>query len=461
MQDNGSLARGRQARADMRDRSFRDESELDDEDGFGGAPAPISNLDLILGQAGTARGRVQPVEVPAEVEEVVAAPAAGVRKKLKFRHAALILSFIGCVAVPSTAATLYMAFIATDQYHSTASFSVRSISGNSSAGDIMGIFTQASGSSSTSDSFILMDYIKSVDMLTQIEQNFDLEKMFERRGMDYYYGLASGMPIEKRLAYWRDLVDVSFDNASSIITIELRAFDPQDAQKLTSFIISRGEQLINDLSNRARDEVLRGSRQEVARAEIRLMSAREELRRYRDEEQEIDPTQGARVASDLIAGLEGKLTELNTSLITARQQMSDDAPRIKVLVAQISSLENQIQVERQRLGSGGVQSGPAESGASGKTSRVADVADRIQRYEVLRTQEEFAQKAYAASMAGLEKARIEAESKQRYLAAFIRPSISEEAQYPKRLLDSFLINLAFLFAWASAAMIYYNVRDRA
>ncbi|MGZ2442336.1 hypothetical protein ACVI55_004836 [Sinorhizobium medicae] len=50
-------------------------------------------------------------------------------KKLSFRHTVIAASFLGLVALPATLASLYMAFIAADQYHSTASFAVRSIEG--------------------------------------------------------------------------------------------------------------------------------------------------------------------------------------------------------------------------------------------------------------------------------------------------------------------------------------------
>ncbi len=55
-------------------------------------------------------------------------------RKLRWRHAIIGATFLGLVAVPATLASLYMAFIAADQYHSTASFAVRSIEGGVSGG---------------------------------------------------------------------------------------------------------------------------------------------------------------------------------------------------------------------------------------------------------------------------------------------------------------------------------------
>jgi capsular polysaccharide transport system permease protein len=462
MPSNIKLDRDRQAEKNKAVHPVRDMTDYDDDADERDEAPPRSNVELLLGRGSPVLAPVtRHVELPATTPGFAVEPTVRKRRALKLRHKTLVVSFLGLVLVPSACATAYMTLIAADQYSSSASFSVRSIAGSSNASDLMGIFGQASGSSSIADSFILMDYIGSADLLRQVEEKFDLESIYSRRGLDFYYSMGSGEPIENRLAFWRSVIGVSFDHSSGIITVDLKAFDPVDAKNLTDFIIARGEQLINDLSTKARDEVLRGSRQEVARAEMRLMSAREELRQYRNTSQEIDPTQGARVASDIVAGLESKLTDLNTSLNTARQQMSDDAPRIRVLKSEIASVKGQIQLEKQRLGTGSSASDGQAAEQSDKTSRFQDAASRLQIFEAVKTQEEFAQQAYASALGSLEKARMQAEEKQRYLGTFIRPSVSEEAQYPKRILNSFLVSLGFLFAWAASAMIYYNVRDRA
>lgn len=79
----------------------------------------------------------------------------------------------------------------------------------------------------------------------------------------------------------------------------------------------------------------------------------------------------------------------------------------------------------------------------------------------METEREFAERAYTAALASLEKARLEANNRQRYLALFIEPTLSELAQYPSRLLNALLVALGLLFAWGIGVMSYYNIRDRA
>ncbi|UTY46681.1 RkpR, polysaccharide export protein [Sinorhizobium fredii] len=372
-------------------------------------------------------------------------------KKLRWRHTIIGASFLGLVAVPATFASLYMAFIAADQYHSTTSFAVRSIEGGVST-DILGMFTQASGGSTVSDSYILMDYLLSERMAADADRKFKLEDVYATRGLDYFYGIGSDLPIEEKLAYWRDMVSVNFDHASGIMQVNVKAFDPKQAREIAQFIVDQSDNLVNSLSLSARNDVLRAAQDEVLAGEARLSKARMGLRDYRDKSQEISPEEGAKLAVQLIGSLEQQLTQLNADLATAKSQMSEDTPRIRVLKTRIESLEQQLAVERQRLGTGERKT---------VTNDSRDVAGRIAEFEELETEREFAERAYTAALSSLEKARIEANNRQRYLALFIEPTLSQLAQYPARLLNALLVTLGLLFAWGIGVMSYYNIRDRA
>lgn len=370
-------------------------------------------------------------------------------RRMKMRHKVIAGTFALFVAMPTVLAGFYMAFVAADQYHSSAAFAVRSIDGKVS-GDILGMFTQGTGGGSTgTDSYMLLDYIRSESMIEAVSKSVDIDVAFERRGFDFLYGMATGLPVEDRLAYWRRMVVADYDHTSSILNLKVKAFDPETAQAIASSIIRESERLINDLSLEARNGVLKASREEVELAEGRLSAARVALRNFRDVSQEADPVEAAKLAAQLVGSLEQQLTQLKTELTAARTRMAADSPRIRVITTQIRSLEQQLVEERQRFGSG-----------SADSSNSTDVASRILQYESLETEREFAEKAYTAALGSLEKARIDANNQQRYLATFIQPTLSELAQYPTRLLNVVLVFLACLFGWGVVTMGYYNIRDR-
>ncbi|WP_454747972.1 RkpR, polysaccharide export protein [Ciceribacter selenitireducens] len=377
---------------------------------------------------------------------------------LKIRHLIMIAGFIALVAIPSTLASLYLAFVAQDQYHSSSSFAVRSISSSVGASDILGVFSQSTATSTVADSYILIDYLLSERMLEDVDAKFDLDSVYAPRGGDYYFGLAAGEPIEDKVNYWRQMVTINFDHTSGILQLQVKAFDPKKAQEIANYILAKSEQLINELSDKAHDETLRLAREEIGIAEKRLTDARMALREFRDVSQDVDPVEGAKLAVQLVAGMERELAKLNADLEVARSQMAEDTPRIRVIKTQIAALESRIDAEKQRLGSGmaGTKTARTTQDLTG-----SDVSGRLQLYEKLELEREFGERAYAAALASLEKARMDATSKQRYLAVFIQPTLSQMAQYPSRLLSAFLVLLGGLFVWGMGTLIYYNIRDRA
>jgi capsular polysaccharide transport system permease protein len=394
------------------------------------------------------------------LKELLNPPAANLKNKVKnarrfhFRHLVIIASFILVVLLPSVIATSYMLFVAQDQYHSSASFSVRSIE-SASASDVLGMFTQTTSGSTVSDSYILLDFIRGEQMMKMVDAEFDLDKVYAVRGLDYYYALSPRSPVEDKLDFWSSIVRVSFDQTSGIIDLEVRAFDPVQAEKIGNFIINASEKLVNDLSSKARNSVLEAAHEEVYLAERRLSAARYALLEYRDRAQEVDPTEGAKMAAQLISSLELQLVQLNSDFAVARSQMSDESPRVRLLRNQIDSLEQQIELERSRLGSG-----TSSTAKTGRVTRNNDVASRIAEYEILETDREFAERAYSAALTSLEKARMDANSRQRYLAVFLKPTTSEAAQYPNRIFNSFLVCAVLLLFWSFILMGYYNIRDR-
>jgi capsular polysaccharide transport system permease protein len=422
----------------------------------GNAPVKTGGIHVIEALLGP-NERTQPQKVrPAnKLYAVGAAAKVGFKKaKMRTRHMVLAVSLFLCVLVPGALATFYMFAIAQDKYHSSASFAVRSID-SASASDLLGMFTQSSSASTASDSYIVMDFIRSEQMVRMVDKEFNLDSIYALRGLDYVFSLRKNAPIEEKLSFWNSVTEVNFDHTSGILEFEVRAFDRMQAQKITAFVVAASERLVNDLSAKARNGVLEAAHREVVISETRLSKARAALRDYRDREQEVDPIEGAKMAAQLIGALELQLVQLNSDLSTARSQMSEDTPRIRVLTARIASIEDQLRAERERVGSGSLQAGTDIRG-----DRSGDVANRIQAYEILETEREFGEKSYAASLVSLEKARMDANSRQRYLAVFIEPTVSDWPQYPSRFLTSFLICAGLFFLWSVGVMGYYNIRDR-
>lgn len=383
----------------------------------------------------------------------LALPGTTAKTVAKLRHRLILAGFFLFVVLPSATFSAYMFLWASDQYHSTTAFAVRS-SNPVAATEILGMVMGGGGSeSTTSNSYIVTDYIQSQAILEDLPQDIGIETIFTRESSDVLFAMGSDLPIEDRLSYWNSMVDVSFDATSGVIYVEARSFRPDDSVAIAEAVLERSEILVNKLSESNRRQTVRYAEEAVARAEARLKAIRKQMLAYRQETQEVDPEANAEIAAEMIAGLDQERASREAEKATLIGYLDKDSPRIRMLDQQIAALQGEIASVRKRLGTG--VSITAETG-----DRRNNLSLRLADYSELAVEEEFAQQLYVTSLASLETARQEADNKSLYLATFIRPTLSEEAQYPSRFLYSLAFFLMSAGLWSVVVLLYYNVRDR-
>lgn len=382
----------------------------------------------------------------------LALPKATSKANAKTRHFLIVLGFILTVALPSAAFTGYMFFLASDQYHSSAAFAVRS-SNSPAATEILGmVMGGGAGDSATTNSYIVNDYIQSQAILEDLSSELTIAEIFNRDGADWLFRMGTDLPIEDKLAYWNNMVDVSYDSTSSVIYLEVRSFVPKDSVQIANAIIAKSEILVNKLSESNRRESVKFAEESVARAEARLKAIRKQMETYRQETQEISPETNAQMAVQMISGLDQTVTRKEAELSTLLTYLDEDSPRIRILTQEIAAINAQIASVRQRVGSG-VASGTASGDE-------ANLSIRMSEFSELSLEEEFARQLYTTSLAGLEQARQDAINETIYLATFIKPTLSQAAQYPSRFLYSLAVFCALFGIWLVSVLMYYNIRDR-
>ena len=360
-----------------------------------------------------------------------------------------ILSFVALVLLPVGLAAWYLFAIAEDRFASRTAFSVRS-NDMTAPVEIFGAVTQLGTSSAVTDGQIIYDFINSQPMLELARKRLTLEQIYNREPADWVYALGEDRTVEDILWHWQRMVDVSLDPSSGILTVEARAFTPDDARAITVEILSASGALVNRLSEGARDDAIKHAEDELALAEARLRTIRTRLRTFRDLEQEVDPTQNAQAALGLVATLEETQARAQVRLDSLNGVLDRDAPRLKALRREIETLEQRISHERTRLG-------------TGERVRIDDarpLSEVVGEFEELVVDREFAEQAYTLALATYEQAQADARRQSRHLAVHIPPTLSEEAEYPDRsVLLGAIIGLCLAF-WAILSLIIANVRER-
>ncbi|MHC0052260.1 sugar transporter [Actibacterium sp. D379-3] len=374
--------------------------------------------------------------------------------RLRHRHLGLIVSFFLLVLLPMDATAYYLFRVAQDQYASRVGFSVRKEEAGSPI-ELLGGITELSGSSS-SDTDILFEFIRSQQLVRQIDDRLDLATLYAAPG-DPLFSLPADPTIEDLVNHWHRVVKVYYDSASGLIELRVLAFSPEDAQAIARAVFDESSAMINTLSAIARDDATRYAKEELDRAVARLKTARQTVTAFRSRTQIVDPNADIQGRMGLLANLQAQLAEAVIDLDLLRITTGGTGPgghtkaavgtRVLQAERRVAVIEQRIAAERRRFG-GGADDGDAA------------YANLMAEYESLTVEMDFAQKSYLSALAAHEAARAQAQRQSRYLAAYVGPTRAERAEYPRRLTLLALVSVFLLIGWSILTLIYYSLRDR-
>ena len=359
------------------------------------------------------------------------------------------ISFCLLVLVPSVAATLYYSVIASSQYVSTAQFAIRGIS--EAATSFLSVASVLGSSSQSYDSYIIVEYIRSVQMIRDVaDSGVDLRSFYARDGIDPVEKIDPNMPLEYFTGFWTRKVDVSYNSTTGNIIFRVRAFSPEDAKVIADAVMGAAERLVSQLSANARTQLVSAAQEEVTATQQRLATVRQEFSAFRDLQQAVDAEQLAQVEQTVISELERQLSELQTRRGSISASLSADSPTIRVLDQQISSVNQQLAERRSRVGSG--VAGPGDS-----TDPL--LSDVFNQFRELSLNQEYAETAYTRALGSLETAVLDARKQDRYFAVFEAPYQPEVSTAPNRVFFIALFIVGALILWGIVVLIVGAVRE--
>lgn len=408
------------------------------------AEEKVSEVKAAAPLAATAPAAAAKATVPpTAADRVLAAvgPLAS-QAKLRPRHRLLALSFFVVVFLPLLVSAAYLWGLAKDQYASTVGFSVRREDA-SAATDILGGLTSLTKSSS-SDTDILYEYLRSQKLVADMDARLDLRAIWSKPSGDPIFTLDPDGSIEDLVDYWQRMVQTSYESSTGLIEVRVLAFDPADATRIAQEILDQSANMINDLSAAAREDAVRFARGELTVAEDRLRAAREAVTAFRVKNQIVDPTTDFQTQAGLVGMLENQLAEAQIEIDLLADAAEND-PRLIQAKRRADVIVARIAAERAKVGVGG-----------GQKDYAALAAD----YERLLVDREFAEKAYVAALSAYDVAKAESQRTSRYLAAHVLPTRAEVSRYPERLSLLGLMTLFLGLIWSIGTLVAYSLKDR-
>jgi len=346
--------------------------------------------------------------------------------------------FFLLVILPSLLAALYFYAIAAPQYVSEARFVVSSRGNDGAAQAARGMAASAlggfGGGMASSETNSVRDFLTSLDAVMQANAKLDLVGLWQRPEADLLARLWDTEP-ELLARFYNRMVTVSLDPTTSVTTLRVRSFRPEDSKALAESLLASAETLVNRLSERSRNEALRVARQEMEISERRVQESRAALVRFREQERELDSAGAVQAAVTLRGQMETALAQARAELTERLNFMRPDNPALQATRNRIEALERQIAAERTRH---------TETTAG---SEGAVLARQLANYERLMLEREFADKQMASATASLENARLEAQRQQLFLSRIVEPNLAVYALYPRKFVNvaSILVGLTIFY----------------
>ena len=336
------------------------------------------------------------------------------------------------IGLPMVLAVIYYAFFAADRYVSESIMTVRQAddggsggSGAMAAGLALGLPVTGG---SASDVVYLRDYIYSVDMLKHLDTTLGLRRMFESQKRDLFFRLFAGASQEWFLWFYRNRVGIGFDPQNSILYLTVEGFEPAQAHAITREIVAQSERFINEISHQMARELMAFAETYLTQAQQRYEAAKDDLITFQNKHQLFDPIAQAQAKAGLSNELEEELTRDEAELRNELTFLNERSYQVVALKNKINATRAQMNEVRERA-------------STSEGQQLNELAGDFQR---LALNAGFAEDTYKASLATLEKIRLDTSRKMKHVVVIASPTLPEWPLYPRRIYN--LVTLLVLFS---------------
>lgn len=346
------------------------------------------------------------------------------------------------VLVPMLLALVYYFFIAADRYVSETVVSVRQAGESSSSFSGLAILAGVNPSS-REDTLYLKEYIHSLDMLKTLDEKLNLRAIYGTEKIDFLYRLYSFMPQELFLWYFKNRVEIVYDDLTGLLKVRAEGFSEADAQKIASAILAQSEIFVNELSHKMSRQQLSFAEEQLFKAKERFTKSKSALLAFQNRHGVLDPMAQAQSQANLAIEFDAMLSKKEAELSTMLAYLQENAPQVVTLKSEITALKKQLAKEQKRI-------------ASDAGSPINALASQ---YQNLTIEVGFAEDIYKLALQTVEKARMETSRQVKYLAIIQNPLEPEMAEYPRRIYNLITIFITLMLLYGISRLIKATIED--
>ena len=352
-------------------------------------------------------------------------------------------TFLCTVVAPTLLSGCYFGLLASNSYVSESRFVVHgsAVRQQNALSSILGSTGYAEG---TEEANAVVEYIGSRNALADSDADGYLTRAYGNTDIswfDRFRTILRGFERERFYEYYKNKVIIQTDSATSVTTLTVHAFSPNDAREINHRLLLKSEALVDRLAERARTDAVLDETKAVNEAQDRVRMTALALSDYRNRNGVLDPEKEAELRMQVIA-------KLQDDLITARNQLQQlqaftpNASQIPFQKTRVTALEQEI----------ARQSG---SIAGGKASLSAQAAE----YQKLKLESDLAEQQLSSALDALKDARVEARRKHAYVERIAAPSLPDYPNEPLRVRNILATLVLSLLAWGVLSTVISGIRE--
>ncbi len=393
------------------------------------------------GLSAVTEGRVRAFETSQPAWPATAQYARALIDKRRRRGRRMLGWFAFLVLLPTIATVAYFGFVASPRYTSEFEFTYQTYRGPSSLAS--GLIQSVTGTSQTNTvdlGTIVYEFIRSPALAEKLDASLDLRQRFSDAKLDWLSRLSADASRETFLDYFRSHVIVS-QGLGGYLDVKVQTFDPVFSQTLATAVVTASDKMVDDLTARARQNEVTFAEAELARQEERVRKARLAMTTFQNQHGDQDPGRAATQLGSIVGSIENDLSTARTELANTATSLSPNSPIVSQLKIKISSLEQQLKDQQQRL-------------ATDKSGGQKPYSEILDDYSSLQLEQDFAKNAYMAAQQGVVVARADAAKQQNYLVDFVPPNLPQRMsfQYPVQVTITVCLSMLLVLAFGSLMM---------
>lgn len=338
---------------------------------------------------------------------------------------------------------IYYGFIASPRYVPEAQVYVKSAKSMTLEDAMPSISLMGSISKASNDVILLQNYLHSKDLLDMADAELNVKAHYSAPTVDFISRLKPWASDEDFLAYYRSRVKLSVDAESGILFIQAEGFTRDYAVKLTNFLLKQGEAYINKVGQDVAKAEVKFVQQEVDRASAKLEAAKKELLDFSNQFKTLSPQEEGAAYAKIITEMKAEMVKSEAELKTLSSFMNDGTAEVEAIKSKIDALKKQIALEEER------------STREGENS----LGRQNALYQALVLKVEFATQVYSTTITALEQTRVEAYRQLKHLVLVQKPSLPDEAKYPRTLHNLLTILAVLTIVYGIIVLIAATIKE--